>query len=82
MAKLVMGRGNSSVPAINVADSDAENRIAAGILFSAETLAKGYEWIVLVVDVDESDLDRDPATIAYVDAPEGDEWAALVASAR
>lgn len=79
MAKLVMGRGPSSIPTIKRADNDADNRIAARALFSAETLAKGFEWIVLVGDdVDESDLDRDPATTAYVDAPEGAEWDALV----
>lgn len=79
MARLVMGRGPSSIPAINMANDAAENRIAARALFSAYALAKGYEWIVLVGDgVDESDLDRDPATTAYADAPEGKEWDRLI----
>lgn len=60
---LVLGCGESTIPAVRSADNDPENWTLARVLMH---VPPATTWCVLVTaDVAESDLDADHATINY-----------------
>ena len=59
---LVLGCGESTIPAVREADNDPENWTLARVLMY---VPPATTWCVLVTGVAESDLDADHATINY-----------------
>jgi hypothetical protein len=64
---LVIGAGQSTVGAVRAGDNDPENWTIARVLFPEHLerlAAREDRWCVLV-EADESDLDRDSSVVAY-----------------
>jgi len=69
---LVLGCGESTIPAVRSADNDPENWTLAAVLFHRQWSewqsgigTNEPRWCVLVDDVAESDLDSDAAVVCY-----------------
>lgn len=64
---LILGCGESTIPAVRAADNDEENWTLARVLLHAPMSAPHApeRWCVLVAGVTEDELDADHATIAY-----------------